>query len=65
MVQEVFVELVEEFKETIPITNILKLFDIPSTTYYRWKNNYNVEKTLDIHEQLVIDKCKETNYCYG
>ena len=65
MVQEVFVELVEEFKEIIPITNILKLFDIPSTTYYRWKNNYNVEKTLDIHEQLVIDKYKETNYCYG
>lgn len=66
MVPEVFVELVEIYKDTMSIKSILELFDISKSSYYRWKNNFkNRNSTKSNNDSLVIDKCKETNYSYG
>lgn len=65
MVPEVFVELVEEFKASIPIKDILELFDVPKSTYYRWKENCKFDTELSYNEKIVIEKCKETNFEYG
>lgn len=64
MVREVFLELVEEFKDAIPIKSILELFNISKSTYYRWKQS-SQETELSINEERIIKLCKETNYNYG
>ncbi len=64
MVREVFVELVEEFKSKMSIGSILDLFGISSSTYYRWKKEYD-KYSISEYEILVIEKCKETKYEYG
>ena len=66
MVPEVFVELVERYKGVMSIKSLLVLFGVSKSSYYLWKNNTN--NTLNhktFNETLVINKCKETNYCYG
>ena len=64
MVREVFIELVEEFKSKMSIASILELFEVSSSTYYRWKNNPSANDLND-YEELVIKKCKDTKYNYG
>lgn len=65
MVQEVFVNLVEEYRNEIPIVDILKLFDISSSTYYRWKSKCEKENALSHYEVLVIEACTKTKFEYG
>lgn len=65
MVPEVLIELVEEHKETMSISSILEIFEVPRSTYYRWKKDYNSSKEISKNEALVITKCKETNKSYG
>ena len=64
MVPEVFIELVDEFKNDIPIKSILELFNIPKSTYYRWKQT-TIDKTLTEYESKVIELCKSTKFNYG
>ena len=64
MVPEIIVKIVEEYRDRISITDILKLFDIPKSTYYRWTKAPNKSAISEL-EQLVIDICKETKYRYG
>lgn len=65
MVREFLIELVEEHKETMSISSILEIFEVPRSTYYRWKKDYNRSKAISKNEALVIKKCKETNKSYG
>ena len=37
VVPEIIIELVEEYQGSIPVLEILSLFDIPKSTYYWWK----------------------------
>ena len=37
VVPEIIIELVEEYQGSIPVLEILRLFDIPKSTYYWWK----------------------------
>ena len=66
VVPEVIVELVEEYRGIIAIQEILRLFDIPKSTYYRWKKlpkkgHYDYTET----EKLIIGLCKQHKYRYG
>lgn len=65
MVQEVFVDLVEEYKNEIPIKHILKLFGFSKSSYYRWKEKYKEETVLSEYETSVINLCTETKFEYG
>ena len=66
MVPEIIVELVNEYRQSIPVLKIISLFDISKSTYYRWKklpkkDYYEYTET----EKLVIDLCKKHKYRYG
>ncbi len=50
MVSEVFIELVEVFKASLPIKDILELFDVAKSTYYRWKENCKFDTKLSFNE---------------
>lgn len=65
MVREVFVDLVDEYKNEVPIVDILKLFNISKSSYYRWKKKYHEENTLSEYETLVIETCNKTKFEYG
>lgn len=62
--REVFLELVEEFKNIVPVKSILELFNISKSSYYRWKQSSS-ETGLSANEQIVIRLCKDTNLNYG
>ena len=64
MVREVFLDLVEEFKNSIPIKSILEIFNISKSSYYRWKQS-STETDLSANEEAVIRLCKDTNLNYG
>lgn len=65
MVPEILIEIVEEHNHTMSIKAILEVFEIPRSTFYRWKKAVGSSKELSKNEQLVINKCKETNRAYG
>lgn len=65
MVKEVFIELVENYKSQVPIKDILRLFSIPKSTYYRWKQSKFLNDSPSKNELLVINKCKDANFEYG
>ena len=64
MVLEVFVDLAEEYKNDIPILNILNLFNISKSSYYRWKKRYKEDSELSDYEVLVIEECNSTKFEY-
>lgn len=66
MVPEIIVKLVEEYRGVVPIKDILNLFGIPKSTYYRWTKQEQAE-TYDYsaNELRVIELCKENKYRYG
>ena len=65
MVQEIFIELALEFKTKMKIKDILFLFGISKSSYYRWKKRNLGNSELNESETMIINICKETNYEYG
>lgn len=66
MVSEIIVNLVSEFKDIILVKDILALFDIAKSTYYRWKKDKNnMVQNLTDNEELIINLCKENKFRYG
>ncbi|QGH34241.1 IS3 family transposase [Gracilibacillus salitolerans] len=63
VVPEVFVEVVEAYKEQYTITTICECFEIPKSTYYRWKKRVSAE--LPLLHQLVIDICQSLSFRVG
>ncbi len=63
MVPEVFVEVVEAYKEKYSVITICECLGIPKSTYYRWKKKSSLE--LPALHQLIIKICKEHFYRLG
>jgi len=63
VVPEVFVEVVETYKEKYTITAMCECFGVPNSTYYRWKKN-SLNDLPPLH-LLVIDICKRHSYRVG
>ncbi len=55
--------MVEQFREKYSVTSILKVLEVPRSSYYRWTNGYGEYKNE--HEDLIIGICKATKYKYG
>lgn len=65
MVPEIIIELVHQYRDVITAKEILAVFDIPKSTYYRWKNKPKLSTTLTQNEELVLQLCRENKYRYG
>ena len=66
MVPEIIVQIVETYRGLVRIKDILNLFEIPKSTYHRWKNRERIESySYSDNETLVIDLCKENKFRYG
>lgn len=63
MVPEVFVEVVEAFKDRFTTSDICECFGIPRSTYYRWKSGLSHE-IPELH-QLIISICKQLSHRIG
>lgn len=66
MVPEIIINLVEEYRCIVSVRDILRLFGIPKSTYYRWTKKERVETyEHSVNETRVIELCKENKYRYG
>lgn len=58
MVPQIIIEIVNEFKDLMSIKSILELFDIPQSTYYRWKNKIEVNE-ISYNERIEYPNAKK------
>lgn len=66
MAPNIAVELVEFFKETVPLKILLEVLEIPRSTFYRWKKSYNtILNGLTDIEREINRLCREHNYRLG
>ena len=59
MVPTVVIDLVDQLKVKYSIKLLLKVLNIPKSTYYRWKNKTHKNDTVT---QKVIELCNERSY---
>ncbi len=62
MVPTVVIDLVDQLKVKYSIKLLLKVLNIPKSTYCRWKNKTHKNDTVT---QKVIELCKANHYTYG
>lgn len=66
MAPKIIVEIIEEYKGKASVKEILQLFGVSKSSYYRWKNKGLKDKCeLSFNEELVINLCKDNKYRYG
>jgi len=67
VVPEVVLNLVEELKEKLPISQICQCLGIPRSTYYRWQKNEQGEETKRKKwiEGKVGEQCRKHKFRYG
>ncbi|MDE8314916.1 IS3-like element ISErh1 family transposase [Erysipelothrix rhusiopathiae] len=66
VVPEIIIKLVEEYHNTVSIKDILNLFGVPKSTYYRWTKKEQLDSNnYSVNEALVIELCKENKFRYG
>lgn len=63
MEKGIVVQLVEKFREKYSVTSILKILQIPRSSYYRWTKGF--EEYRNEHEDLIVEICKATKYRNG
>lgn len=62
MATKVMIRVVNALKLSFPVKVILEVFNIPKSTYYRWKRkNYEVDSV----EEKTKYICHKHNYTYG
>ncbi|MED4298333.1 IS3 family transposase [Priestia megaterium] len=67
VVPEIVVNVVEELKDKIPVYQICQYLDIPRSTYYRWRQQEQSERTKKKKwmEQQVGEQCRKHKFRYG
>lgn len=66
MVPKTIVEIVSQYQDVISVKEILALFDVLKSSYYRWKRcPYPAKYELTKTEIQVIEICKKHHYRYG
>ncbi|WP_374989650.1 IS3 family transposase (plasmid) [Priestia megaterium] len=67
VVPEIVVNVVEELKDKIPVYQICQYLDIPRSTYYRWRQQEQSERTKKKKwmEQQIGKQCRKHKFRYG
>lgn len=63
MDKRVVVQIVGVLGNKYTVSAILKVLEIPRSTYYRWLKGF--EEYKNKHEDLIIEICEATKYRYG
>lgn len=67
MVREVVLNVVEELKKQLPISQICQCLGVPRSTYYRWQKNEQREemKRKKRIERKIGEQCRNHKFRYG
>ena len=67
MVREVVLNVVEELKKQLPISQICQCLGVPRSTYYRWQKNEQREETKRKKriERKIGEQCRNHKFRYG
>lgn len=65
MVGQVVLEMVESLKGQMTIQQLCTIFNIPRSTYYRWRKESNRNKGTYLLEKRIGEICKTNKYRYG
>ena len=65
MVPKVVVQLVEELKEIMSISEICDHLGVGRSSYYRWKKNSKIETKKEVRDRKIGELCKLHKYRYG
>ncbi len=65
MVPKVVVQLVEELKERMSISEICDHLGVGRSSYYRWKKNNKIETQKEVRDKKIGELCKLHKFRYG
>ena len=65
MVPKVVVQLVEELKEIMSISEICDHLGVGRSSYYRWNKNSKIETKKEVRDRKIGELCKLHKYRYG
>lgn len=65
MVPKVIVQLVEELKEVMTVSEVCLHLGVARSTYYRWRKTADQNTQKEERDQQIGDLCKKNKYRYG
>ncbi len=65
MVPKVVVQLVEELKEVMTVSEVCLHLGVARSTYYRWRKTADQNTQKGERDQQIGDLCKKNRFRYG